>query len=42
MEDIQRSAVVGVFRDRAKASEAITALNAAGFRNDQIGFAVSS
>jgi hypothetical protein len=40
METIQRSAVVGVFRDRAKAGEAITALNAAGFRNEQIGFAV--
>jgi uncharacterized protein (TIGR02271 family) len=34
-----RSTVVGVFRDRAKAEEAVDALHRAGFRDDQIGFA---
>jgi uncharacterized protein (TIGR02271 family) len=35
----QRSTVVGVFRDRSRAEEAVDALHRAGFRDDQIGFA---
>jgi hypothetical protein len=39
METSEHAAVVGVFRDRAKAVEAVSALSGAGFRNEQIGFA---
>jgi uncharacterized protein (TIGR02271 family) len=35
----ERSTVVGVFRDRARAEEAVQELHRAGFRDDQIGFA---
>jgi uncharacterized protein (TIGR02271 family) len=35
----QRSSVVGVFTDRARAEEAVQELHNAGFTNDQIGFA---
>jgi uncharacterized protein (TIGR02271 family) len=35
----QRSTVVGVFRDRGRAEEAVDELHRAGFRDDQIGFA---
>jgi uncharacterized protein (TIGR02271 family) len=35
----QRSTVVGVFRDRTRAEEAVEELHRAGFREDQIGFA---
>ncbi len=37
MATSNRSHVVGVFHDRAKAQEAVRALRAAGFREDQIG-----
>jgi hypothetical protein len=35
-----RSAVVGVFHDRSEAEAAVDDLRQAGFRDDQIGFAV--
>ncbi|MBV9895042.1 MAG: YsnF/AvaK domain-containing protein [Chloroflexi bacterium] len=35
----QRSTVVGVFTDRARAEEAVQELHNSGFTNDQIGFA---
>ena len=42
METTERPAVVGVFRDRAKAAEAVSELQSAGFTEEQIGFAVRS
>ena len=36
----ERTTVVGVFDDRRQAERAIDALNRAGFRDDQIGFAM--
>jgi len=38
----QRSTVVGVFNDRARAQEAVRALKAAGFREEQIGVVTRS
>src|SRR5919202_424737 len=35
----QRSTVVGVFRDRRRAEEAVQELHRAGFGDDQVGFA---
>lgn len=35
---MERSTVVGVFRDRAAAERAIDALNRSGFRDDEVGF----
>jgi NADPH:quinone reductase-like Zn-dependent oxidoreductase len=40
METNQRTTVVGVFDRRDQAERAVTALEAAGFRDDQIGLAM--
>src|SRR3712207_313154 len=40
MDNNERSAVVGVFEDQDRARQAVEELRAAGFRDDQIGFAV--
>jgi hypothetical protein len=38
MNDGRQTAVIGIFKDRAQAQQAVRELRAAGFREDQIGF----